>query len=67
MGILKPVLLIVGGLMMFMGLFWAAQGMGWIMWPADSFMLADRHWTLYGALTAILGAVMIYLARRPRA
>ena len=49
---------------MFSGLFWSLQGAGIIMWPAESFMLAQDQWILYGLITAAVGAVLIWLARR---
>lgn len=64
MTILRTVLMILGGLMAFSGLFWALQGAGIIMWPASSFMLANRSWIGYGLATAALGIVLILLARR---
>ena len=53
-----------GGLMIFSGLFWALQGLGIIMWPRESFMLADPHWTLYGLIWAALGVGLIGVLRR---
>lgn len=53
-----------GGLMILSGLFWALQGLGIIMWPADSFMLADRTWTFYGLIWAAFGAGLIGVLRR---
>ena len=61
---MKLVLQILGGLLVFSGLFWALQGAGIIMWPAESFMLAQSQWILYGLITAAVGAVLIGLARR---
>ena len=61
---MKLVLQILGGLLVFSGLFWALQGAGVIMWPAESFMLAQSQWILYGLITAAVGAVLIGLARR---
>ena len=34
------------------------------MWPAESFMLAQDRWILYGLITAAVGGVLIWLARR---
>ena len=60
-------LTILGAFLAFSGLFWALQGAGIIMWPAESFMLADRNWILYGLITAVAGALLIWWARRRRA
>lgn len=54
----------VGALLILSGLFWALQGAGIIMWPAQSFMLARDSWIFYGLGTAAAGAALILLARR---
>ncbi len=46
------------------GLLWSLQGLGVLMWPTDSFMLARREWGLYGAITAGLGVIMLLLSAR---
>ena len=61
---MKLVLQIFGGFLVFSGLFWSLQGAGIIMWPAESFMLAQDQWILYGLITAAVGGVLIWLARR---
>ena len=61
---MRAVLLIVGVLALLMGLLWIGQGTGLVMWPASSFMLADRKWAYIGAATALLGLVLIGFARR---
>ena len=65
--VLRVVYMVFGGLLVFSGLFWALQGLGIIMWPPESFMLADRAWTLYGLLTAAFGAGLIWVLRARRA
>ena len=47
-----------------MGLFWAGQGADLICWPAESFMVNARQWIYYGGGTAVIGLVLILLARR---
>jgi hypothetical protein len=61
---MKTVILIIGIVVLLMGLLWAGQGMGWIMWPESSFMLQDRKWVYIGVATAILGVILIWFARR---
>ena len=63
---LRKVLTALGAFLAFSGLFWALQGAGIIMWPASSFMLADRNWITYGLLTAAVGGVFVWLGRRWR-
>ena len=60
-------LLQVLGVALFLsGGLWALQGLGIVMWPAESFMLAQREWALYGTITASIGAFLVWLARRRR-
>ena len=63
---LRPVFLVVGVLAMLAGLLFAAQGMGWVHWPATSPMLDQRQWVLRGALVALFGLLLTLRAsRRP--
>jgi len=61
---MKLVLQIIGALLLISGSFWALQGAGIIMWPAESFMLAQSRWVLYGLITAAAGLGLIWVARR---
>jgi len=61
---LRLLLLILGLLGLLMGLLWMGQGLGLIMWPASSFMLADRQWAVNGAVLAAIGLILIRLSRR---
>ncbi|MEO7247052.1 MAG: hypothetical protein ABIW31_01245 [Novosphingobium sp.] len=61
---LRTLLLIVGAVMFISGVFFALQGAGFIMWPADSFMLADHHWVTNGLIIALAGAAVYLFARR---
>ncbi len=64
MALLRVLLTIVGIAMLLMGLLWVGQGLGIIMWPASSFMLAERIWALYGLILALAGAAVILISRR---
>jgi len=64
MRILRGLVGLLGILAMLMGLLWVGQGLGIIMWPAESFMLADRQWAINGAVLAVVGLVLIWLSRR---
>jgi hypothetical protein len=55
---------IIGMALLVFGTLWALQGLGILMWPPESFMLAHREWGLYGAITAGLGVVILLLAAR---
>ncbi len=64
MGLVKTLITIVGVLAVLMGLLWIGQGLGIIMWPSSSFMLADRQWAYNGAILAAVGMLVIILVRR---
>jgi hypothetical protein len=56
---------VAGVVMVLIGAVWAMQGLH--MGPhaiMKGFMVGDRHWTLYGAVLAIGGLVLIVLAQR---
>lgn len=61
---MKVVALVIGVLATLMGLLWVGQGLGIIMWPASSFMLAQRQWAVYGAILAAAGLGAIWWSRR---
>ena len=60
---LKRVLTAAGMFLLVMGTLWALQGLGVVQWPPDSFMLDRRDWALYGAITAVVGAGLMWLGR----
>ncbi|MEE4206632.1 MAG: hypothetical protein V2I39_10075 [Erythrobacter sp.] len=55
---------VLGAALVFSGLLWALQGLGIVMWPAGSFMLAQREWALYGGIAAAIGALLIWAGGR---
>ena len=61
---MKTGLTILGIASVLMGLLWIGQGTGYIMWPKSSFMLDQRPWATRGAILAVVGIVLIILARR---
>ena len=63
---MKVVFRIIGIAAILMGLLWIGQGMGLVMWPASSFILAQRQWALWGLLLAALGLVLLLRAGRRR-
>ena len=63
---LRPVLMILGVLLALMGLLWIGQGLGYVRWPASSFMIDQRPWVNRGTILAVLGLVLILAARRIR-
>jgi hypothetical protein len=62
----RPILITVGVLCALMGMLWIGQGLGYIHWPASSFMLDQRPWADRGAVLAVLGLALILAARRIR-
>ena len=61
---MRPLLLVLGILLIGAGLVWLAQGLN-LPFAPTSFMTADRAWVLIGAITAAGGAVLVGWARRP--
>ncbi|MEM9084635.1 MAG: hypothetical protein AAGB23_01780 [Pseudomonadota bacterium] len=55
---------IIGMTFLVFGTLWALQGLGILMWPPQSFMLAQREWGLYGAVMAALGVVLLVISGR---
>ena len=61
---MKKLLLFVGVAAVLIGLLWIGQGLGYIRWPASSFMLGQQEWALRGAILAVVGVVIMIVARR---
>ena len=61
---MKLVLKILGVALILAGGLWALQGAGIVMWPAESFMLAQREWVLYGLVTVAIGLTLLWFSRR---
>jgi hypothetical protein len=55
---------IVGVLLLIMGLVFVGQGSGYFPYPASSFMISQTRWIYYGGAIAIIGLVLIIVARR---
>ncbi|AKH41667.1 hypothetical protein FHS61_002157 [Altererythrobacter atlanticus] len=56
----------LGILLILAGLLWTLQGLGLIMWPAESFMLTDRSWAIRGGMTVVAGILLIRVSARLR-
>lgn len=63
---MKTGLMIAGVAALLMGLLWIGQGLGYIHWPASSFMLDQRPWALRGAILAVIGVGLLVYARSRR-
>ena len=63
---LRTILVVVGLLMAAMGLLWIGQGLGYVRWPASSFMIDQSPWVTRGAVLAAAGLIVVLLAQRVR-
>ena len=61
---MNAILTIVGVLLLIMGLVFVGQGSGYFPYPASSFMISQTRWIYYGGAIAIIGLVLIVIARR---
>ena len=57
---------VLGELLVLIGLIWMGQGSGYFPYPAESFMIDQSPWIYRGALVAVVGVVVVALARRKR-
>ena len=62
----RPVLLSIGVMLALVGFLWIGQGLGYVHWPRESFMLDQRPWADRGAFLAAFGLALILMARRIR-
>ncbi|MDR6115464.1 MULTISPECIES: hypothetical protein [unclassified Sphingomonas] len=60
----RPILIAIGVMLTLTGLLWIGQGLGYIHWPEQSFMLGQGQWADRGAFVAVVGLLMILIARR---
>ena len=61
---MKALLLVIGVLALAAGLLFTGQGLGYVRWPAESFMIGQTNWVYYGGAIAVLGLALIMVARR---
>jgi len=64
MQLLRISLTVLGVLLTLIGVIWIGQGSGHFPYPASSFMINQSPWMLRGALLAIAGLAIIFVARR---
>lgn len=58
--IMRIVSSLIGLLLIAMGIIWMLQGLNVAPPPLDqSFMMADMHWTFYGAILALVGLAQL--------
>ncbi len=63
---LRTILIVAGVLATLMGVLWIGQGLGYVDWPASSFMIDQRPWADRGAVLAVIGLALILFGRRVR-
>ena len=61
---MKTLLLLFGMLVCAAGIFFAGQGVGFIKWPANSFMISNIRWIYYGGAIAVVGILLVVIALR---
>jgi len=62
-GCMRPILLVLGVLLIVAGAVWIAQGLD-LPFAPTSFMTADRAWVLIGAITVVAGVVAVGWSRQ---
>ncbi len=61
---MKSLLLIIGLIAIATGGLWIGQGLGWIAWPQESFMINEIKWSWNGAGLAALGLALVIWSLR---
>jgi hypothetical protein len=61
---MQTVLTIVGIILLIAGFVFMGQGSGYFPYPASSFMISQSRWIYYGAGIAVVGLVVLIVARR---
>jgi hypothetical protein len=61
---MNTLLLLVGIIVCAAGILFTGQGLGYINWPASSFMISEIKWVYYGSGIALVGILLIVIALR---
>jgi hypothetical protein len=61
---MSAALTLIGILLLIMGLVFIGQGSGYFPYPASSSMISQSRWIYYGGAIAIIGLILIVVARR---
>jgi hypothetical protein len=61
---MKVPLTIIGIVLLLMGFVFMGQGSGYFPYPASSFMIKETRWIYYGGAIAVVGLLLIIVARR---
>jgi hypothetical protein len=65
LGAVNRALLALGIVLVLVGFGWILQGLG-VSFGGDSFMVGNRSWTLWGSLTLLIGALVIWRSAASR-
>ena len=63
---MKAPLMLIGIVVLAAGLVFVGQGLGYIRWPASSFMISEIKWAYYGGGMAVVGILLIIIAHGRR-
>jgi hypothetical protein len=58
---MKALPMLLGTAALAAGLLFVGQGLGYIRWPASSFMISQTRWVYYGGGIALCGLVLIVI------
>lgn len=61
---MRTLLLIIGLSAIAIGALWVGQGLGYVAWPEESFMISQVQWAWYGAGLALAGVALMVWSRR---
>jgi hypothetical protein len=61
---MNAMLTIVGVVLLIAGIVFVGQGSGYFPYPKSSFMISQTRWIYYGAAIAVVGLVLLVMARR---
>jgi len=62
--LLRTLLTVVAIVLLIAGLVFVGQGSGYFPYPAKSFMISEVRWVYYGAGIALVGLILLIVARR---
>ena len=63
---MKAPLMLIGIVVLAAGLVFVGQDLGYIRWPASSFMISEIKWAYYGGGIAVVGILLIIIAHGRR-
>ena len=61
---MRIALTVIGLIVLLLGLHWVSEGTGFLAYPHSPMMYLKPNWTYIGIVTAIIGATLIWWARK---